>query len=926
MTTLAILEESLHSAGVGTYVADAAKLQIEMNAATARMVGLPETRPVIAYDEWMATVHPNDFQRVLDEVRPHLELGKPYTIHYRINFNEGERWVRSHGMPVLDSNGKVTHVHGVIIDITNIKRLEEEVRLREQRIRDAAAAGLFFTWEIDLDANHFSIDLSDPTQGDGTTPVAPSVLRQSLDEFINVHHPEEQYLVRNMIARVRIEDVPYEVEGRALTADNTYHWFVARGAILVDPATKHRLVRGSAQDIDKRKNAELQLKVTKERMERVMRGTNDGLWELSIESGELWLSPRLQQMLGYPVVDEKTHINFVMDITHPDDVAKVDQAFRKHLHDHELFDLEVRQRTKGGEWRWYRIRGACESNQFGKAVTMSGSQQDVTERHQYQQALIEATERAMLASKAKSEFLANMSHEIRTPMNGVIGMTELLLDTGLDSEQREFAETARDSATGLLTVINDILDFSKVEAGKLELEILDMDLRDTIEDVARLLAMQAHAKGLEITSAIDPTMPQLVRGDAGRIRQVLLNLGGNAVKFTQHGEVAIDCRVVKREADYSFVRCEVRDTGIGIPKDRVDSLFNAFTQVDASTTRKYGGTGLGLSIVKSLVELMGGEVSVMSEEGFGSVFTFTLKLGVAIGALQIKQAAPNALRGRRVLLVDDNETNQKVVTAQLKLCDMNVVCASSAAQGLELMRQAVANQQPFEIGLLDYNMPNHDGADLGKSIVADPTLKTTRLILLTSSGQRGDGRLFSDIGFAGYLPKPVTQSDLIDCLTVVMAAGAESWHSKSRQMVTRHDLRVQRLRSRRRILLVEDNIVNQKVACRLLEKLGFTVDVASDGQAAVESWRTDRYDLIFMDCQMPILDGYQATRAIRRSETPPNRIPIVALTAHAMKGADEQCTAAGMDDFLSKPIDRDQLSACLERWLGSHTDDDVLTM
>jgi two-component system sensor histidine kinase/response regulator len=424
---------------------------------------------------------------------------------------------------------------------------------------------------------------------------------------------------------------------------------------------------------------------------------------------------------------------------------------------------------------------------------------------------------------------------------------------------------------------------------------------------------------LEVTAHIDPLLPDVVRGDAGRIRQILLNLGGNAVKFTQQGEVGIDCRVVEKTDKGTLVRIEVRDTGIGIPANRVNALFQAFSQVDASTTRKFGGTGLGLSIVKRLAELMGGETGVSSEEGVGSVFWFTVRFDIAHNAAKARPAPPAELKGQRILVVDDNATNRKVIMGQLTLCHMDPVCASSADEAMALMRQAAAAGRPFEVALLDHQMPGCDGAKLGKMIVSDASIKNARLILLTSSGQRGDGHMFADLGFAGYLLKPVTQRDLTDCLMMVLSAKAESWHLKSQPIITRHALRSQRSQKRHRILLAEDNAVNQKVACKTLEKLGYRVDVAPDGQAAVQAWETGRYDLILMDCQMPVLDGYEATRTIRarEEERGSKRIPIVALTAHAMKGADEQCTAAGMDDYLSKPIDRAQLDACLERWLNN---------
>jgi len=669
-----------------------------------------------------------------------------------------------------------------------------------------------------------------------------------------------------------------------------------------------------------RKIAEEQLQAADARLKRATRGANDGLWELDVPSREMWVSERFAEMFGFDQQEFLGTRQKFFDILHAEDAVRLREAIERSIRDDVLVDVEVRATTRAGEVRWYRVRGALERNADGVPLTVSGSQRDINQRQQYALALLEATETAAAANKAKSQFLANMSHEIRTPMNGVIGMIELLLETPLNPMQLDYAQTVRDSASALLTVINDILDFSKVEAGKLDLEVLDMDMRDTVEDVARLLAIQAHAKGLEVIALIDPSLPDLVRGDAGRLRQVLLNLGGNAVKFTQRGEVSIECKVAQKDDRGVTIRCEIRDTGMGIPASRVDALFKAFTQVDASTTRRFGGTGLGLSIVKRLVELMGGEVGVSSEEGVGSTFWFTARVGLANGAAKARPAPPAELRGQRIMIVDDNMTNRKVLMGQLSLCGMEAVCASSADEALSLMRHAAAAGRPFEVAVIDHQMPGCDGATLGKTILAEDALGCARLILLTSSGQRGDGRLFSELGFAGYLLKPVTHRDLTDCLMMVLGTQAEDWRMATQPIVTRHALRSQRQRDVHHVLLAEDNVVNQKVACRILEKLGYRVDVAADGQAAFEAWQSGRYHLILMDCQMPVMDGYETTRKIREHEVGAQHVPIIALTAHAMKGADNQCREAGMDDYLSKPIDRDQLQNTLNRWLNEAGD------
>ena len=706
-----------------------------------------------------------------------------------------------------------------------------------------------------------------------------------------------------------------------LRADSLRRWEFAIGGLIFGIVCAvtlygHFLARRLASDALERERLMRDIRENEQRFRALAQLAPVGIVELSPNGDATFLNDAWTVLTGVHL-EKAQRLGWVCAI-HPGDSDAVMVKWGESIARKSTFNSEFRFVRPDGAINWVSASFAPVFGETGRLAGFLGTVTNVSKHKEAEAALVAAKEAAERAEQAKGDFLANMSHEIRTPLNGVIGMAGILLDTELTPEQVEFANTIRICADGLLAVINDVLDFSKIEAGKLDVDIVDFDVHLAVAESIGVIRHKTEEKGLEIVALVHPGVPAFLKADPGRVRQILLNFISNAVKFTEKGEIEIQVQCLEREADRCTVKFSVRDTGVGIPEAHQDRMFKSFSQADASTTRKYGGTGLGLAISQRLVHMFGGEIGFESAEGLGSTFWFTLP--AAISSEAVTAAAGKSIKGSRILVVDDNSTNRRILQILLESWGCRFALAANTEEALGLLERAVETCDRFHVALIDNNLGESDGFDLGRTIKSDPRFEGTTPVLMTSAGRRGDAELARQLGFFAYLTKPVVNQRLHETIAAALDSNAGVAAMPVSSSPAGASLDTGTTDRDIDVLVAEDNVVNQKVIMRLLSKLGYRANVVENGLEAIRALAANSYHIVLMDCQMPEMDGFEATRVIRGLGESFSGIPIVALTANAMEGDRGRCLEAGMDDYAAKPINQRDLDEVIRRTLDSRVE------
>ena len=873
-------------------------------------------------DKWKMVLHPDDALGYVAVFFRAVRDRAPFSAETRVRRADGEwRWLASHGEPHLSPSGEFLGHVGLSLDITERKQAEQILRDSRDFAQSTINAlsspvcvlnetgtiiAVNHAW-TDFAASNPAMDSDDvmarPLSGDRLGEGANYLA--VCDQAVGPDSKEAADVATGVRDVLVGKCEHYSIE-YPCHSPGARRWFIARVTRFLSNGLTRILIEHI--NITDRKESEQALQSSEEKFRELAENVREVFWIMPPSADEmLYVSPAYEQVWGRTCESLYRNPRSWPEAIHPDDLDKAHSLFARQIQG-EVIDSEYRIRTPDGAEKVIRDRAFPVRDQAGKLVRIVGIAEEITAQKLYETELIQARKTAELANRAKSDFLANMSHEIRTPMNGVLGMTELVLGTHLSPEQREYLNTVKISADSLLTVIDDILDYSKLEAGKLELDPVSFDLRDHIEETVGILAVRAHEKGLELVAEVSPDVPEFVVGDATRLRQVLVNILGNAVKFASTGEVALKVGMASRKAGKPRLRFSIRDTGPGIAKDRQQAIFEAFSQADCSTTRRYGGTGLGLTISARLVSAMGGNIQVESELGKGSRFYFTLSFGAALEPVGMATTGTGELTGVRVLVVDDNLTNRRVLAGILKFWKADPVAVASGAEALVALQRSHQTGEPFAVVLTDMHMPEMDGFDLAERIRSSPDLAGNVILMLTSGEYFGDQARCREAGIAAFLTKPIRRVELRKALVTAIAKTDQTSEFQAPVLPTSLTV-VEHQELRFHILLAEDNVVNQRIAVAMLKNAGHSVTLAANGEEALRRFEEERFDAILMDVQMPGMDGLEATAAIRRSETRAGRgrMPIIAMTAHATAGDRERCIEAGMDDYIAKPIHANSL-------------------